>query len=230
MIKNVSLQTESDKDSPIEIMRGNLSPGTGPFQYGPLQRLEHPIQPDDDVSIKDPTIKTVDRSRLSHSPHHMLQISGKSLEQDLIPDANKESYLDSPKIAFSQKSLETTIKEAQTRLLSPKFLQRWRVKSTIDQRVNLYLHKDIKEHECSQRQQYCQGKLTYINTKFNIYGNIFSNNINILDRLLFYWYYLYWLQFIPYSNTNEYIIFDKWPNHKRPIYYFKKLFIIQLLY
>lgn len=31
MIKNVSLQTESDKDSPIEIMRGNLSPGTGPF-------------------------------------------------------------------------------------------------------------------------------------------------------------------------------------------------------
>ncbi|CAK74170.1 unnamed protein product (macronuclear) [Paramecium tetraurelia] len=42
----------------------------GPFQYTPFT-INHPGQPDDDYSVKDPTVKTLDRSKQCLSPYNV---------------------------------------------------------------------------------------------------------------------------------------------------------------
>ncbi|CAK85569.1 unnamed protein product (macronuclear) [Paramecium tetraurelia] len=44
----------------------------GPFQYSPFT-IGHPDQPEDDHSVRDPTVKTIEKSKFSLSPMHTNQ-------------------------------------------------------------------------------------------------------------------------------------------------------------
>ncbi|CAK69175.1 unnamed protein product (macronuclear) [Paramecium tetraurelia] len=63
----INQQVNSTKTEPVQI---NYDQMKGPFQYAPFT-IDHPGQPEDDFSVKDPTVKTLDRSRLCLSPFNV---------------------------------------------------------------------------------------------------------------------------------------------------------------
>ncbi|CAD8077119.1 unnamed protein product [Paramecium sonneborni] len=66
-LKHSQNSGRKNKTEPDKLNKFSQNDMRGPFIYEPLQNIAHPIQPEDDISIKDPTLKTVDKSRISQS-------------------------------------------------------------------------------------------------------------------------------------------------------------------
>ncbi|CAD8170789.1 unnamed protein product [Paramecium octaurelia] len=124
----INQQVNSTKTEPVQI---NYDQMKGPFQYAPFT-IDHPGQPEDDFSVKDPTVKTVDRSRLCLSPFNVNhEISNERI-----------SFIQEPSnfqlLAFTQKSQETTKGFQNQRKLKPKFAELLKSKININEKVRKY--------------------------------------------------------------------------------------------
>ncbi|CAD8135791.1 unnamed protein product [Paramecium octaurelia] len=116
-----------NKTEPDKLSRFYPNDMRGPFKYEPLQNIAHPIQPEDDISIKDPTLKTVDKSRISQSfyQNNSPQLSFRSRTQKSEPE-------ESPFVlSFPPKQLENMRKRTKSRQIF-NFVEKLRRKFRID--------------------------------------------------------------------------------------------------
>ncbi|CAD8054868.1 unnamed protein product [Paramecium sonneborni] len=115
------------KTEPDKLSRISSTDMRGPFKYEPLQNIAHPIQPEDDFSIKDPTLKTVDKSRISQSFYRINspQLSFRSKTSQSEPE-------ESPFVlSFPPKQLENIRKRSKSKQIFY-FVEKLRKRFRID--------------------------------------------------------------------------------------------------
>ncbi|CAD8083146.1 unnamed protein product [Paramecium sonneborni] len=134
----INQQVNSTKTEPVQ---NNYDQMKGPFQYSPFT-IDHPGQPDDDYSIKDPTVKTLDRSKLCLSPFNVNnEISNERIS--FIQEASSFQLL-----AFTQKSQETTKGFKNEKKLKTKFAELLRDKIKLNDKVKKYSYIfDLEQQE-----------------------------------------------------------------------------------
>ncbi|CAD8139120.1 unnamed protein product [Paramecium pentaurelia] len=116
-----------NKTEPDKLSKFYQNDMRGPFKYEPLQNIAHPIQPEDDISIKDPTLKTVDKSRISQSffQNNSPQLSFRSKTYKSEPE-------ESPFVlSFPPKQQENIRRRTKSRQIF-NFVERLRRKFRID--------------------------------------------------------------------------------------------------
>ncbi|CAD8180598.1 unnamed protein product [Paramecium pentaurelia] len=124
----INQQVNSTKTEPVQ---NNYDQMKGPFQYTPFT-IDHPGQPEDDYSVKDPTVKTLDRSRLCQSPFNA--------NHEILNE--RFSFIQEPSnfqlLAFTQKSYETTKGFQNQKKLKPKFADLLKDKININEKTRKY--------------------------------------------------------------------------------------------
>ncbi|CAD8077142.1 unnamed protein product [Paramecium primaurelia] len=124
----INQQVNSTKTEPVQ---NNYDQMKGPFQYTPFT-IDHPGQPEDDYSVKDPTVKTLDRSRLCQSPFNA--------NHEILNE--RFSFIQEPSnfqlLAFTQKSYETTKGFQNQKKLKPKFADLFKEKFNINEKAKKY--------------------------------------------------------------------------------------------
>ncbi|CAD8134824.1 unnamed protein product [Paramecium octaurelia] len=118
-----------NKTEPDKLSRFHSSDMRGPFKYEPLQNISHPIQPEDDVSVRDPTLRTVDKSKLSQSLYQNNSIRSKTP----ISEPDESPFM----LTFPQKQLETTRKRSKSKLITY-FIERIRKRFKIDSKAKQF--------------------------------------------------------------------------------------------
>ncbi|CAD8085631.1 unnamed protein product [Paramecium sonneborni] len=124
----INQQVNFTKTEPVQ---NNYDQMRGPFQYSPFT-IDHPGQPDDDNSVKDPTVKTIDRFKLCLSPFNANnEISNEGIS--FIQEGSSFQLL-----AFTQKSQETTKGFQNKKKLKTKFAQLLKDKIKVNDKVKKY--------------------------------------------------------------------------------------------
>ncbi|CAD8171250.1 unnamed protein product [Paramecium pentaurelia] len=138
----INQQVNSTKTEPVQ---NNYDLMRGPFQYTPFT-IDHPGQPEDDYSVKDPTVKTLDRSKQCLSPFNINhEISNE--RNSFIQDSSSLSLL-----AFNQKSLETTKGFQNQRKLKTKFAELLKGKLKLNDKVKKYSYIfDLAQQDNTQQ-------------------------------------------------------------------------------
>ncbi|CAK70187.1 unnamed protein product (macronuclear) [Paramecium tetraurelia] len=133
------------KTEPDKLSRFHSSDMRGPFKYEPLQNISHPIQPDDDVSVRDPTLRTVDKSKLSQSQYQINSIRSKTP----ISEPDESPFM----LTFPQRQLETTRKRSKSKLIMY-FIERIRKRFKIDSKAKQFQYlfdqeTNSKDYNCT---------------------------------------------------------------------------------
>ncbi|CAD8053235.1 unnamed protein product [Paramecium primaurelia] len=138
----INQQVNSTKTEPVQ---NNYDQMRGPFQYTPFT-IDHPGQPEDDYSVKDPTVKTLDRSKQCLSPFNINnEISNE--RNSFIQDSSSLSLL-----AFNQKSLETTKGFKNQRKLKIKYAELLKGKLKLNDKVKKYSYIfDLAQQDNTQQ-------------------------------------------------------------------------------
>ncbi|CAD8045585.1 unnamed protein product [Paramecium sonneborni] len=141
-IKCSSSSLRKNKTEPDKMSRFHASEIRGPFKYEPLQNISHPIQPDDDVSVRDPTLRTVDKSKLSQSIYQ--NNSGQMISlrsRTPFSEAEESPFM----LTFPQKLQESMHKKNKSKLIMY-FIDRMRKRFKIDSKAKQFQYLFDKEN------------------------------------------------------------------------------------
>ncbi|CAD8092801.1 unnamed protein product [Paramecium sonneborni] len=157
----------------------------GPFQYTPFT-VGHPDQPDDDHSVRDPTVKTIEKSRMSLSPIHTYQ----KMSQDKLsfnPKASRFQQFSN----FEPSNLIDLPAQKKPIRLKQKFIDVLRNKIKMNEKISKFLHLIDLDLLDLQKQ--------YVLLPNSVILKIW----NIFYYLLLFYYFI----IIPLSDKNHQILF-----------------------